>query len=325
MGWRSRLRQDWKPIGLGQSLEKKCRRLLDSQILQESHHLCVPTILSFFFDTISPDWDTLFSSPVLIIVGVYSVTKSCPTLCHPIGLQHTRLPCPLPSPRVCSNSYPSSQWCHPTISSSVTPFSSCLRSFRVISNESALCNRWPKYWHFSFSISPCNEYSGLTSFRIDWFDLLAVQGILKSPLLLMPINLTSSRMYAHSVVSNYLQTPWTVACQAPLSSSFCQIFLARILEWVVISCSTGSSWSRNQTHISCVSCNDTPNLYHWATWESPTWQEYWSGLPFPVPWDLLIQESNSHLLCLLQWYTKSLPLSHLRIPNTSSEKHFPKH
>ena len=53
-------------------------------------------------------------------------------------------------------------------------------SIRVFSNESALCIRWPKYWSFSFSISPSNEYSGLISFRIDWFDLLSVQGTLKS-------------------------------------------------------------------------------------------------------------------------------------------------
>ena len=53
-------------------------------------------------------------------------------------------------------------------------------SIRVFSNESALCIRWPKYWSFSFNISPSNEYSGLISFRIDWFDLLAVQGTLKS-------------------------------------------------------------------------------------------------------------------------------------------------
>ena len=53
-------------------------------------------------------------------------------------------------------------------------------SIRVFSGELALCIRWPKYWSFSFSISPSNEYSGLTSFRIDWFDLLAVQGTLKS-------------------------------------------------------------------------------------------------------------------------------------------------
>ena len=53
-------------------------------------------------------------------------------------------------------------------------------SIRVFSNESVLCIRWPKYWSFSFSISPSKEYSGLISFRIDWFDLLAVQGALKS-------------------------------------------------------------------------------------------------------------------------------------------------
>ena len=53
-------------------------------------------------------------------------------------------------------------------------------SIRVFSNESALLIRWPKYWSFSFSVSPSNEYSGLISFRIDWFDLLAVQGTLKS-------------------------------------------------------------------------------------------------------------------------------------------------
>ena len=99
----------------------------------------------------------------------------------PHGLQHARLPCLSPSPRACSNSCPLSQWCHPTISSSVSPFS-CLQSFpaSVFSNESAVCIRWPKCWSFNFSISPSNDYSGLISFKIDWFDLLAVQGTLKS-------------------------------------------------------------------------------------------------------------------------------------------------
>ena len=72
----------------------------------------------------------------------------------------------------------------PTISSSVVPFSSCLQSFpaseKDFPSESVLCIMWPKYWSFNFSISPSNEYSGLISFRIDWFDLLAVQGTLKS-------------------------------------------------------------------------------------------------------------------------------------------------
>ena len=70
-----------------------------------------------------------------------------------------------------------------TISSSVVPFSSCLQSFpsiRDFSNESALHIRWPKYWSFSFNVSPSNEYSGLISFRMDWLDLLAIQGTLKS-------------------------------------------------------------------------------------------------------------------------------------------------
>ena len=68
-----------------------------------------------------------------------------------------------------------------TISSSFVPFSSHLQSFPALgSNESALHIRWPKYWSFSFNISPSNEYSGLTSFRMVWLDLLVVQGTLKS-------------------------------------------------------------------------------------------------------------------------------------------------
>ena len=91
------------------------------------------------------------------------------------GLQHPKLPCSSPSPRVCSNSCPLSQWCHPTILSSLL-LPSIFPSIRVFSNELALCIRWPKYWSFS----PFNEYSELISFRIDWFDILAVQGTLKS-------------------------------------------------------------------------------------------------------------------------------------------------
>ena len=92
---------------------------------------------------------------------------------RPHGLQHDRPPCPSPTPSIYSNSCPLSQWCHSTISSSVISFSSCLQSF--FSNESVLCTRWPKYWSFSFSISPSNEHPGLISFRMDWLDLLAVQ------------------------------------------------------------------------------------------------------------------------------------------------------
>ena len=101
---------------------------------------------------------------------------------QPQEQQHARLSCPSLSPRIYSHPCPLSRWCHRTISSSVNPLlllPSIFLSIRVFSNESALHIRWPKYWSFSFSISPPKEYSGLISFRIDWFDIL-VQGILKS-------------------------------------------------------------------------------------------------------------------------------------------------
>ena len=92
------------------------------------------------------------------------------------------LPCPSPTPRAYSNSCPLSLMpsnylilCHPLL---LLP--SIFPIIRVFSNESVLCIRWPKYWGFSFNISPSNEYSGLISFRMDWWDLLTVQGTLKS-------------------------------------------------------------------------------------------------------------------------------------------------
>ena len=104
---------------------------------------------------------------------------------QPHQLQHNRFPCLSLSPWVCSKSCTLSQWCYPNILSSVAPFSSCPQIFpsiRVFSNKSVLCIRWPKYWNFSFIISPSNENSGLISFRIDWFDLPAVHGTLKNVL-----------------------------------------------------------------------------------------------------------------------------------------------
>ena len=107
-----------------------------------------------------------------------SVTQSCTTLVTH-GLQHTRLPCPSPTPGAYSNSRPSNQLilCHLLL---LPP--SIFPSIRVFTNESVLCIRWPKYWSFSFSISPSDEYSGLISCRMDWLDLLAVQRTLNSRL-----------------------------------------------------------------------------------------------------------------------------------------------
>ena len=123
-----------------------------------------------------------------------SVTKSCLIL-WPHGLQTPSLL----SPRICSNSGLLSQWCYPTISSSVAPSPPALylSQHRVFSNELAVDIRWPKYW--SLSISPSSEYSGLIFFRINWFDLLAIQQTLEN--LLQHYNLKSS-ILQHSANSH---------------------------------------------------------------------------------------------------------------------------
>ena len=103
-----------------------------------------------------------------------SVTQSCLTLCDPMNrstpgftVYHQLRELVMPSSHLIL--------CHPLLLLLPIP-----PSIRVFSNESALCIRWPKYWSFSFSISPSNEHPGLVSFRMDWLDLLAVQGTLKS-------------------------------------------------------------------------------------------------------------------------------------------------
>ena len=95
---------------------------------------------------------------------------------RPHESQHTRPPCLSPTPRVYSNSCPSSHLilCRPLLLLPPIP-----PSIRVFSNESTLRMRWPKYWSFSFSIIPSNEHPGLISFRMDWLDRLSVQGTLK--------------------------------------------------------------------------------------------------------------------------------------------------
>ena len=100
----------------------------------------------------------------------------------PHGLHHARPPCASPTPGAYSKLMsielvmPSNHLilCRPLLQPSIFP------SIRVFSNESALHMRWPKYWSFSFNINPSSEHPGLISFRMDWFDLLAVQGTLKS-------------------------------------------------------------------------------------------------------------------------------------------------
>ena len=147
---------------------------------------------------------------------------------RPQGLQHARPPCPSPTPGIYSNSCPLSQWWHPTLSSSVIPFSSRLQSFPAsgsVSNESDLPIRWPKCWSFSFSINPSNEYSGLISFKIDWFDLLVVHGTLKSLLQHHSSKASILPLYCPTLTSihhyrkNHSWLYW------PLSATWCLCFL----------------------------------------------------------------------------------------------------
>ena len=127
------------------------------------------------------EWNTIFKEASKLYSSIWkhiqfsSVAQSCQTL-WPHELQHTNSRSLL-KPMFIESVMPSSHLilCHPLL---LLP--SIFPSIRVFSNESALCISWPKYWSFTFSISPSNEYSGLISFMVDWLDLLAVQGTLKS-------------------------------------------------------------------------------------------------------------------------------------------------
>ena len=113
------------------------------------------------------------------LVQFSSDAQSCLTLCDPMDCSTPGLPVHHQLPKLMSidSVMPSNHLilCYPLL---LQP--SIFPSIRAFSNELALCIRWPKYWSFSFSISPSSEYSGLISFRMDWLDLLAVQGTLKS-------------------------------------------------------------------------------------------------------------------------------------------------
>ena len=167
--WKGRwkIRRNSSPI----SYESCIKNLKINQIKQKD-------LSAEKFVSVCPQWPICQKRLLLFTHSVMS------DVLWPHGLQHTRPPDPLPSPRPCRDSSPLSWWCHQTISSSVFPFSFCLQSFPASGSfqmsESTLHMRWPKYWSFSFSISHSNEYSGLISFRMDSLDLLAVQGTLKS-------------------------------------------------------------------------------------------------------------------------------------------------
>ena len=151
---------------------------------------------------------------------------------RPHGRPHARLPCPSLSPGVCSNTFiesvmPSNRLipCCPLFF-----LSSIFPSIRVFSRELTLRIRWAKYW--SLNISPSNEWSGLISFRMDWFDLLAVQRTLKS--LLQHHNLKASALFTVQLSHLYMTTGKTIALTRPTSVSKGMSLLSDMLSRFVI-------------------------------------------------------------------------------------------
>ena len=142
---------------------------------------CLETRIEKMQERFNKDLEEIKKSQSIINNGISSVQFSHSVVSdslQPHELQHARPPCPSQTPGVHSNSCPSSQWCHPAISSSVFPFFSCLLSFPA-SGSFQMSQFFPSGGQ-SIGVSASNEHPGLISFRINWLDLLAVQGTLKN-------------------------------------------------------------------------------------------------------------------------------------------------
>ena len=166
---------------------------------------------------------------------------------RPHGLQHARRPCSSPNPKACSNSCPSSWWCYPTIilcCPLLLP-PSIFPSIRVFSNESFLHIKLTQYWSVSFSISPPNEYSELITFRIEWFDLLAVQDTLTS--LLQHHSLKASILLRSAFCMIQLSHPYTTTRKIKCNSPGQNTGVGSLSPF-----SRGSSQPRNWTQVSLI-------------------------------------------------------------------------
>ena len=174
-----RLSQSPHDIWKGQELSSVCFSI------QVSVYTTSSSPLLLFKATMMPSWVLCTHMFYINSLYMFCCCCCCSTVSSSLwshGLQHTRLPGPSPSPGACSNSCPLSQRCHPTILSSVIPFS-CPQSFPASGSfpiSWLFASSDQSYWSLSFSISPSNEHSGLISFRIDRFDLLEVKQTLKS-------------------------------------------------------------------------------------------------------------------------------------------------
>ena len=120
---------------------------------------------------------------LLLFTSISSVAQSCPTLCSPMNCRTSGFPIHHQLLDLAPTHVHQGKWCHPTISLSVIPLSSCLQPFPAWGSfpmSQFFIIRWPKYWNFSFNISPNNEHPGMIFFRMYWMDLLALQGTQKS-------------------------------------------------------------------------------------------------------------------------------------------------
>ena len=200
---------------------------------------------------------------------IYSVPFCCSVVSdslQPQGLQHVWLLCPSRTPRVYWNSCPSRWWCHPTILSSVIPFSSCLQSFPASGsfpiNESALCIGWPKDWSFSFSISPSNDIQDW--FPLGWTGWISLQ------------SKGFSRVFSNITVQKHQffssQLSFIVQLSHPYMTTGKTIALTR------------QTFAAAKSLQSCPTLCDPIDSSHLAP---PSLgfsrQEHWSGLPFPSP------------------------------------------
>ena len=145
-------------------------------------------------------------------------------------------------------------------------------SIRVFSNESTLCMRWPKYWSFSLSISPSNEHPGPVSFRMDWLDLLAVQGTLKS---LLQHHSSKTWILWHSAFFT-VQLWWVRFLLKLLSTGLVRVLQNRTNKIYVYSCVHGKSLQSCMTLCDAMDCSPPGSSVHGISR-----QEHWSGLPCP--------------------------------------------
>ena len=241
-----------------------------------------------------------------------SVAKLCPTLCNPLD-------CSMPGPlvlyyllelaqthvhRVGDAIQPSHLICRTLLLPSVFP------SIRVFPNESALCNRWLKSWSFSFSIGPSSEYSGLTSFRTDWFDLLAVQvGLGKALLWIKLVELMEFQLKWTICQHPFLQTTFF---PGPLSllviSHFFPVTLSPLLDYLPSHLLYSThlliqmiSYTSPYNNLIQVSAQESQVLKGTSTYPITPAKNYNDGLMVDDGWCLLLPQTPYPIHCHYQW------------------------